>query len=43
MKAISEGMGNGMTKKVDLNDVIDEEWCEYMVCNLKLKTSHVLF
>lgn len=42
MKVISEGMGNGMTKRVELNDVIEEEWCEYLVADLKLKTSLVL-
>ena len=31
-----------MTKNVELNDVVDEEWSEFLVINLKLKTSSVL-
>lgn len=39
MKAISEGMGSGQIKHVDLSEVIDEDWSEFLVMDLKLKTS----
>lgn len=39
MKAISSGMGSGLTKNVDLSDVVDEEWSELLSIDLKLKTS----
>lgn len=42
MRAISSGMGSGLTKNVELSDVIDEEWCEFLSLDLKLKTSAVL-
>jgi hypothetical protein len=42
MKAISKGMGSGLIKHVDLNDVVDEDWSEYLVLDLKMKTSNVL-
>jgi len=41
MKRISKGMGSGLVKNVDLDDVIDEEWCEYLLVDLKMKTSPV--
>ena len=31
-----------MTKHVELNEVVDEEWSEFLVINLKLRTSSVL-
>ena len=42
MKAISAGMGSGLVKYVDLDQVIDEDWCEYMSLDLKLKVSDEL-
>ena len=39
MKAISGGMGSGLTKLVELSDVVDEEWCEFLSIDLKIKTS----
>jgi len=39
MKAISSGMGSGLTKNVDLSDVVDEEWCELLSIDLKFKPS----
>lgn len=42
MKAISSGMGSGLTKHVELEEVVDEDWSEYMALDLKMKTSQVL-
>lgn len=39
MKTISTGMGSGLVKTVDLSDVIDEEWAEFLAIDLKLKVS----
>lgn len=36
IKAISEGMGSGVTKHVELNEVVEEEWSEFMVIDLKI-------
>lgn len=41
MKAISTGMGSGMVKHVELSDVVDEEWSEFLTIDLKMKTSEV--
>jgi adenylate kinase len=41
VKAISGGMGSGLTKNVELSDVIDEEWSEYLNLDLRIKTSKV--
>ncbi len=37
MKAISAGMGSGLTQQVELCEVVDEEWSELMTLDLKLK------
>jgi hypothetical protein len=29
-------MGSGVTKHVELNEVVDEEWSEFMVIDLKI-------
>lgn len=42
MKAISQGMGSGLTKHVELEEVVDEDWSEYLSLDLKMKTSLVL-
>ncbi len=39
MKTISTGMGSGLVKTVDLSDVIDEDWAEFLAIDLKLKVS----
>lgn len=41
MKAISSGMGSGLIKHVDLDEVVDEDWCEYIGLDLKMKASDV--
>ena len=41
MKAISRGLGSGLTKTVDLSDVVDEDWSEALSLDLKLKPSAV--
>ena len=41
MKAISQGMGSGMTRHVELGDVVDEEWSEYLALDLKMQTSPI--
>ena len=42
MKAISTGMGSGLVKHVELDEVVDEDWSEYLALDLKLKTSDEL-
>jgi adenylate kinase len=42
MKAISTGIGSGKTKNVELGDVIDEDFCEFLTLNVKMETSRVL-
>jgi len=32
-------MGSGQTKHIDLNEVVDEDWSEFLVIDLKMKTS----
>jgi hypothetical protein len=39
MKAISRGMGSGQVKHVELDEVVDEEWSEYLSLDIKLRTS----
>eukprot|EP00350_Pseudokeronopsis_sp_OXSARD2_P001372 CAMPEP_0170558608 /NCGR_PEP_ID=MMETSP0211-20121228/36387_1 /TAXON_ID=311385 /ORGANISM="Pseudokeronopsis sp., Strain OXSARD2" /LENGTH=132 /DNA_ID=CAMNT_0010870703 /DNA_START=929 /DNA_END=1327 /DNA_ORIENTATION=+ len=41
MRAISKGMGSGLVKQVELEDIIEEEWAEYIMIDLKLKVSEV--
>jgi adenylate kinase len=41
VKAISAGMGSGLTKNVELSDVVDEDWSEFMSLDIKIKTSRV--
>jgi hypothetical protein len=41
MKAISGGMGSGLTKHVELSEVVDEEWSEFLSLDLKMKTSKI--
>jgi hypothetical protein len=41
MQSISSGMGNGTIKSVDLSDVMEEEWADFLTIDLKLKTSPV--
>lgn len=42
MRAISAGMGSGLIKHVELSDVIEEDWCEFLTLDLKMKTSPYL-
>lgn len=42
MKAISTGIGSGKVKNVELGEVIDEEFCEFVTLDVKLETSKVL-
>lgn len=39
MKAISEGIGSGATKKLSVSEVIEEPWCEFMQVNVKMQAS----
>ena len=41
MRAISTGMGSGLVKHVDLDEVVDEDWSEYIALDLKLKASEI--
>lgn len=41
MKAVSAGMGSGLFKHVDLDEVVDEDWCEYISLDLKMKASDI--
>jgi hypothetical protein len=41
MTVISQGMGSGLVKPVSLSDIVDEEWSEYLMVNLKIRTSLV--
>jgi adenylate kinase len=41
MRTISEGMGSGLIKHVELSDVIEEDWCEFLNLDLKIQTSVV--
>ena len=39
MKTISEGMGAGLLKHVELGDVLNEEWLEFLTLDMKMQTS----
>ena len=41
MKTISEGMGAGLIKHVELGDVLGEDWVEFLTLDLKIKASKV--
>ena len=41
MRAISGGMGGGGVKRVELEDVVEEEWCEFVTVDLKMKCSQI--
>lgn len=34
-------MGSGVTKHVDLSEVVEEDWSEFMVVDLKIQQSAV--
>ena len=42
MKTISQSMGSGAVKRVELSDVIEEDWCEVLTLDLKMQCSKVL-
>lgn len=39
MTAISEGIGSGATKKLNVSEVVEEPWCEFMQVNVKMMAS----
>jgi len=39
MTAISEGIGSGAVKSVDIADAIKSYWCDFMTINIKLACS----
>jgi adenylate kinase len=39
MKAISEGMGGGLIKHVELSDVLGEDWVEFLTLDIKIRPS----
>ena len=41
MASISAGMGSGLTKHLELHEVIEEEWSEFLTLDLKFKCSSV--
>ena len=41
MKAISEGMGAGLIKHVELSDVLGEDWVEFLTLDIKMRSSKV--
>jgi adenylate kinase len=41
MKAISEGMGAGLIKHVELADVLGEDWVEFLTLDIKIRSSKV--
>jgi adenylate kinase len=41
MKAISDGMGAGLIKHVELADVLGEDWVEFLTLNLKIRPSKI--
>jgi adenylate kinase len=42
VQCISDAIGNGAVKEVAIADVINEQWCEFLSVNIKLRTSKVL-
>ncbi len=36
MTTISEGMGSGLIKHVELSDVLGEDWVEFLTLDLKM-------
>ncbi len=41
MKAISDGMGAGLIKHVELADVLGEDWVEFLTLDLKIRPSKI--
>ena len=39
MKSVSDSLGSGAIKDVQLGDVIEEDWAEMLTLNLKMETS----
>ena len=39
MTQISRALGNGQVREFQLADVIDEPWSEFLIVDLKMKTS----
>jgi hypothetical protein len=42
MRTISEGMGSGLIKRVELSEVVEEEWSEFLSIDLKIRPSSLL-
>jgi len=42
MTAISNGIGSGAVAEMNLADVINEPWCEFLTMDIKLQTSSCL-
>lgn len=42
MTTISEGIGSGATQDLEVSDVINEPWCEFLNVDVKLETSQAL-
>ena len=42
MTTISEGIGSGATQELNVGDVINEPWCEFLTVDVKLETSQIL-
>ena len=41
MKTISEGMGSGLIKHMELSDALGEEWVEFITLDMKIQASKV--
>ena len=39
MLSISEGIGNGAVKDLEVKDAIDRYWCDFITIDVKLKCS----
>jgi adenylate kinase len=42
MRTISEGMGSGLIQRVELSDVVEEEWSEFLSIDLKIRPSSLI-
>ena len=41
MRTISSALGSGLTKQVELADVLDEPWSEFLNIDIKVQTSKI--
>ena len=42
MTTISEGIGSGAIQDLEIADVINEPWCEFLTVDVRLETSQAL-